>query len=158
MCHFFQPFLYVARCLPNPQETIHLIYKVDGSGVPETVVVWPAVRPTSAKVLYASDHPCAGAPECSLPQQCSHWPVVWRDGIVPGRGLRPMLALLPMPALGHCLRKLSHLVPCMDHPVCLLGSRESVGTLPVWAVIVLGATLLGNRIAEVSFAGRALMH
>jgi hypothetical protein len=34
----------------------------------------------------------------------------------------------------------------------VLGGRESVGTLPVWTAIVLGATLLGNLIAEVSFA------
>jgi hypothetical protein len=41
---------------------------------------------------------------------------------------------------------------------CILGRRESVGTLPVWTAIVLGATLLSILIAEVSFAGRALMH
>jgi hypothetical protein len=34
----------------------------------------------------------------------------------------------------------------------VLGGRESVGTLPVWTAIVLGATLLGNLIAEVRFA------
>ena len=40
----------------------------------------------------------------------------------------------------------------------ILGDRESVGTLPVWTTIVLGATLLGNFIAEVSFAWRTLVY
>jgi hypothetical protein len=40
----------------------------------------------------------------------------------------------------------------------ILGGRESVGTLPVWTAIVLGATLLGNLIAEVSFAWKALVY
>jgi hypothetical protein len=40
----------------------------------------------------------------------------------------------------------------------LLGSHASVGTLPVWTVIFLGATLLGILIAEVSFAWRSLVY
>jgi len=41
---------------------------------------------------------------------------------------------------------------------CLLSGRESVGTLPVWMTIVLGAVLLSIFIAEVSFAWRAMVH
>jgi hypothetical protein len=41
---------------------------------------------------------------------------------------------------------------------CILGGRESVGTLPVWMAISLGATLLGSLIAEMSFTWRALVH
>jgi hypothetical protein len=40
----------------------------------------------------------------------------------------------------------------------VLGGRESVGTLPVWTAIVLGATLLSILIVEVSFAWRLLAH
>ncbi len=81
--------------------------------------------------------------------------------MVPCRGgvLRPMLALLPMPALGGMI--------CLGYLIwfflwivlyCILGGRESVGTLPVWTAIVLGATLLSLLIAEVSFAWRALVY
>src|SRR5215813_1267210 len=74
-----------------------------------------------------------------------------RDGM-----LKPMLALLPMPALGGLI--------CLGYLLwfflwivlySILGGRESVGTLPVWTAIVLGATVLGILIAEVSFAWRA---
>jgi hypothetical protein len=63
-----------------------------------------------------------------------------------------MLALLPMPALAGII--------CMSYLLWvllwialyyLLNGRESVGTLPVWTAIVLGAVLLGSLIAEVSF-------
>ena len=40
----------------------------------------------------------------------------------------------------------------------ILGGRESVGTLPVCTALVLGATLLGSLIAEMSFAWRTLVH
>jgi hypothetical protein len=40
----------------------------------------------------------------------------------------------------------------------ILRGRESVGTLPLWTAIVLGATLLSLLIAEVSFAWRALVY
>ena len=40
----------------------------------------------------------------------------------------------------------------------ILSGRESVGTLPVWTAIVLGATLLSILIAEVSFAWRARVY
>ena len=70
-----------------------------------------------------------------------------RDGI-----LRPMLALLPMPALGGIIC-LSYLIWFFLWIVLygILGGRESVGTLPVWTAIFLGATLLSSLIAEVSF-------
>jgi len=76
-----------------------------------------------------------------------------------GGVLRPMLALLPMPALGGIIC-VSYLIWFFLWAVlyCILGSRESVGTLPVWTAIFLGATLLGILIAEVSFARRALGH
>jgi hypothetical protein len=70
-----------------------------------------------------------------------------------------MLALLPMPALGGTI--------CVSYfrwfllwivLYFILGGRESVGTLPVWTAIVLGATLLGSLIAEVSFVWRALVY
>ena len=75
-----------------------------------------------------------------------------------GGVLRPMLALLPMPALGSII--------CVSYLIwvilwvalySILGGRENVGTLPVWTAIFLGATLLGILIAEVSFARRALV-
>ena len=66
--------------------------------------------------------------------------------------LRPLLALLPMPALAGII--------CVSYLLWvfmwialyyLLNGRESVGTLSVWMAIVLGAALLGSLIAEVSF-------
>ena len=70
-----------------------------------------------------------------------------------------MLALLPMPALGSIIC-LSYLIWFFLWIVLyfILGGRESVGTLPVWTAIVLGATLLGSLIAEVSFVWRALVY
>src|SRR5262245_35391220 len=70
-----------------------------------------------------------------------------RDGV-----LRPLLALLPMPALSGIIF-LSYLLWVLLWIVLyyLLGGRESVGTLPVWTAIVLGAMLLASLIAEVSF-------
>ena len=77
-----------------------------------------------------------------------------RDGV-----LRPMLELIPMPALGGIIC-LSYLIWFFLWIVLygILGSRESVGTLPVWTAIVLGATVLSILIAEVSFAWRALVY
>jgi hypothetical protein len=77
-----------------------------------------------------------------------------RDG-----ALRPMLELLPMPALGGIIC-LSYLLWFLLWLVLygILGGRESVGTLPVWTAISLGATLLGSLIAEMSFVWRALVH
>ncbi len=40
----------------------------------------------------------------------------------------------------------------------ILGGRESVGTLPIWTAIFLGATLLSFLIAEGSFAWRARVY
>jgi len=76
-----------------------------------------------------------------------------QDGV-----LRPMLALLPMPALGGIIC-LSYLIWFLLWIVLyyLLGGHESVGTLPVWMAIFLGATLLGILIAEVSFAWSSLV-
>ena len=76
-----------------------------------------------------------------------------------GGVLRPMLALLPMPALGGiiCLGYLSWFFSWIVL-YYILGGRESVGTLPVWMTISLGAALLGSVIAEMSFAWRALVH
>jgi len=76
-----------------------------------------------------------------------------------GGVLRPLLELIPMPMLDSILC-VSYLMWFILWLVlyCILGRRESVGTLPVWTAIVLGATLLSILIAEVSFAGRALMH
>ena len=76
-----------------------------------------------------------------------------------GGVLRPMLALLPMSALGGII--------CLCYLIWfflwillygILGGCKSVGTLPVWTVIFLGAALLGSLIAEVSFAWRALVY
>ena len=76
-----------------------------------------------------------------------------------GGVLRPMLELIPMPALGGLIC-LSYFIWFLLWLVLdfILGGRESVGTLPVWTALVLGATLLGSLIAEVSFAWRALVH
>jgi hypothetical protein len=76
-----------------------------------------------------------------------------------GGVLRPMLALLPMPALGGiiCVSYLIWFFLCIVL-YGILGGRESVGTLPVWTAIVLGATLLGSLIAEVRFVWRALVY
>ena len=73
--------------------------------------------------------------------------------------LRPMMAILPMPALGSIIC-LGYLIGFFSWIVLygLLGSRESVGTLPVWTAIFLGATLLSILIAEVSLAWRALVY
>jgi hypothetical protein len=73
--------------------------------------------------------------------------------------LRPMLALLPMPALGGIIC-MSYLIWFVLWSVlyCLLSGHESIGTLPVWTAIVLGATLLGISIAEVSFAWSSLVY
>jgi hypothetical protein len=76
-----------------------------------------------------------------------------------GGVLRPMLALLPMSALEGII--------CLCYLIWfflwillygILGGCESVGTLPVWTVIFLGAALLGSLIAEVSLAWRALVY
>jgi hypothetical protein len=77
-----------------------------------------------------------------------------QDGI-----LRPMLALLPMPALGGMIC-LGYLIWFFSWIVLyyILRGRESVGTLPLWTAIVLGATLLSLLIAEVSFAWRVLVY
>ena len=76
-----------------------------------------------------------------------------------GGVLRPMLALLPMPALGGIIC-LSYLIWFLLWMVLyyLLGGHESVGTLPVWMAIFLGATLLGILIAEVSFVWSSLVY
>ena len=76
-----------------------------------------------------------------------------------GGVLRPMLELIPMPALGGIIY-LSYLIWVILWLVLygILGGRESVGTLPVWTAISLGATLLGSLIAEMSFAWRTLVH
>ena len=76
-----------------------------------------------------------------------------------GGVLRPMLELIPMPALGSIICA-SYLIWFLLWIVLdfILGGRASVGTLPVWTAIVLGATLLSVLIAEVSFAWRALVY
>ena len=76
-----------------------------------------------------------------------------------GGVLRPMLALLPMPALGGIIC-LSYLIWFFLWIVLygILGGRESVGTLPIWTAIFLGATLLSFLIAEGSFAWRARVY
>jgi hypothetical protein len=76
-----------------------------------------------------------------------------------GGVLRPMLALLPMSALGGIIC-LSYLIWFFLWIVLyyLLGGHESVGTLPIWMVIFLGAALLGILIAEVSIAWSSLMY
>jgi hypothetical protein len=70
-----------------------------------------------------------------------------------------MLALLPMPALGGIIC-LSYLIWFLLWIVLyfIFGGRESVGTLPVWTAIFLGATLLGSLIAEWSLTWRALVY
>jgi len=76
-----------------------------------------------------------------------------------GGVLRPMLALLPMPTLGGIIC-LSYLIWFFLWIVLysLLGGHASIGTLPVWMAVFLGATLLGILIAEVSFAWRSLVY
>src|SRR5215510_2244906 len=66
--------------------------------------------------------------------------------------LRPMLALLPLPALGGLIC-LSYFFWVLFWIVLsyILGGRESVGTLPIWTAVFLGATLLSILLAEVSF-------
>jgi len=66
---------------------------------------------------------------------------------------RPILALLPMPALGGIIC-VSYLIWCILWIIlyCFLGSQGSVSTLLVWTTIVPGGVLLGSRMAEVSFA------
>jgi hypothetical protein len=73
--------------------------------------------------------------------------------------LRPMLALLPLPAPGGliCLSYFFWLLLWIVLSY-ILGGRQSVGTLPLWTAIFLGATLLSILIAEVSFMWRVLMH
>ena len=68
---------------------------------------------------------------------------------------RPILALFPMPALGGIIC-LGYLIWFFSWIVLyyILSGRESVGTLPVWTAIVLGATLLSILIAEMSFTWR----
>ena len=80
--------------------------------------------------------------------------VYYQDGV-----LRPMLELIPMPVVGGIIC-VSSLLWFLLWIVLyfILGGRESVGTLPVWMTISLGATLLGSLIAEMSFAWRSLMH
>ena len=70
-----------------------------------------------------------------------------------GGVFRPILALLPIPALGGIIC-VSYFIWCILWIVlyCILGGRESVSTLPVWTTIVPGAALLGSLMAEVSFA------
>jgi hypothetical protein len=77
-----------------------------------------------------------------------------QDGV-----LRPMLALLPMPALGGIIC-LSYLIWFLSWIVLyyLLGGHESIGTLPVWTAVFLGATLLGVLIAEVNFVWSSLVY
>ena len=76
-----------------------------------------------------------------------------------GGVLRPVLAFLPMSALGDIIC-LSYLIWFFLWIVLysILGGRESVGTLPGWTAMVLGTTLLSSRIAKVSFAWRALVY
>jgi hypothetical protein len=76
-----------------------------------------------------------------------------------GGVLRPMLALLPMPALGGIIC-LGYLIWFFSWIVLyyILSGRESVGTLPVWTAIVLGATVLSILIVEVSFAWRVSVY
>jgi len=75
-----------------------------------------------------------------------------------GGALRPLLAFLPMPALAGIIC-VSYLLWALLWIILyyLLNGRESVGTLPVWTTIVLGAALLGSLIAEVSFAWKAAL-
>ena len=77
-----------------------------------------------------------------------------RDGVL---GL--MLALLPMPALAGIIY-VSYLLWVLLWIVlyCLISDCKSVGTLPVWMAIILGAALLSILIAEVSFAWRLMVH
>src|SRR5262245_52990965 len=70
------------------------------------------------KVLYASVHPYARAPECGLPQQCHQRPAVWRNGVMSGRGLQAHIGASPHASPGgHYLREQSYLVHFMDRPV-----------------------------------------
>ena len=73
--------------------------------------------------------------------------------------LGPLLALIPMPVLGGIIG-VSYLLWGLLWLIlsCILGGRESFGTLPVWTAIVLGATLLSIFIAEVSFVWRSLAY
>ena len=76
-----------------------------------------------------------------------------QDGV-----LRPMLALLPMPTLGGIIYSYFLWFLLWIVLYFIFSGHESVGTLPVWTAIVLGATLLSSLIAEVSFVWRALVY
>jgi hypothetical protein len=71
--------------------------------------------------------------------------------------LRPLLELIPMPIVGSIIC-LSYFIWFLLWLVLdfILGGRESVGTLPVWTALFLGAMLLGSLIAEMSFSWKAL--
>jgi len=81
--------------------------------------------------------------------------------MVPCRGgvLKPLLARLPVPALGGLIY-LSYLSWFLLWIVLysILGGRASIGTLPGWTGIFLGTTLLSSLIAMVSCAWRALVY
>ena len=68
--------------------------------------------------------------------------------------LGPMLKLISMSALGGIIC-LSYLLWCILWIVLysILGGHDSVGTLPGWTALVLGAALLSSRIAEVRLRG-----
>ena len=68
----------------------------------------------------------------------------YRSGV-----LRPMWELVSISALAGIIC-VSHLIWFLLWVMlyCILGGRESVGTLPVWTAIFLGAILLGGLIAE----------
>jgi hypothetical protein len=72
--------------------------------------------------------------------------------------LKPLLELIPMPVIGGIIC-LSYFIWFLLWIVLdfILGGRESVGTLPVWTALVLGAMLLGSLIAEMSFSWKALV-
>jgi len=72
--------------------------------------------------------------------------------------LRPLLELIPMPVVGGIIC-LSYFIWFLLWIVLdfILGGRESVGTLPVWTALVLGAMLLRSLIAEMSFSWKALV-
>jgi len=98
-------------------------------------------------------------PGGGLPQQLYHRTAVWGDGVLPGRGPQANAGASPhASAGGPYLLELSHWVILWIVLYGILGGRESVGTLPTWTALVLGVTLLGSFIAEVSFAWRTLVH
>src|SRR5262249_9656653 len=151
--------LCLVRCLLKSKESTNLAYRGYGSGVPSGDAVSRGEPCFAERCCIRMTIPVPG--RLSMAFLSSVITVLLFGVLVSCQGgvLRPMLALLPMPVLGGII--------CLSYfrwfllwivLYFIFGGYESVSTLPVWTAIVLGATLLGRRIAEVSFAWRVVVH